>query len=90
MMSFIYIILIILFIVVIVGLSGYVHKYKKRAQRGKHTIRQLNNILNVLNKKTNIEIFLFNVEQDTIQKLTDGKLEDIDRMRFDKIGRAHV
>ena len=88
-MRFIYIILIILFIVVIVGLSGYVHKYKKRSQRGKHTIRQLNNILNLLNKKTNIEIFLFNVEQDTIQKLTDGKLEDIDRMRFDMPSLLH-
>ena len=71
-MFLIQIISLFLIILVILSLSRYVRKYKQRALTNKHTIEQLNEILYVLNKKSKTEIYIYNLEQDSIQKLNDG------------------
>lgn len=88
-MFLIQIISLFLIILVILSLSRYVRKYKQRALTNKHTIEQLNEILNVLNKKSKTEIYIYNLEQDSIQKLNDGKLEPVDRLKFHMSSLLH-
>lgn len=76
-------------IIIIFALSAAVRKYRKRYRNNNNRIKQLNSILDVLNQKSETEIYIYNLATNTIYRFADGGLCEIDRNLFDMRNLLH-